>query len=108
MSRNRRIFISAPRDIHLDPSRIKIKQAIVDHIEYKGYEPQVLPLRAETACRLAEVGPLRMPKGHVRVGAFCSARTIPLRESQVLLRHEIMLCLKRATLCRRKVRNDLL
>lgn len=41
MNFNRRIFISAPREIRLDQPRIKIKQAIVDQIKSVGYEPQV-------------------------------------------------------------------
>ena len=38
---NRRIFISAPRDVRLDPVRIKIKQAIVEQIESANFEPQI-------------------------------------------------------------------
>lgn len=41
MSVNRRIFVSAPRDIRLDEKRISIKRAIVDQIEQLGYEPQI-------------------------------------------------------------------
>ena len=41
MSVTRRILISAPRDIRLDPHRIEIKQAIIDEITRLGYEPQI-------------------------------------------------------------------
>jgi hypothetical protein len=41
MSVNRRIFVSAPRDIRLDARRIEIKGAIVDEIQQLGYEPQI-------------------------------------------------------------------
>lgn len=41
MSVTRRILVSAPRDIRLDPHRIEIKQAIVDEITRLGYEPQI-------------------------------------------------------------------
>ncbi len=41
MSINRRVLISAPRDIRLDPPRIKVKAAIIDQIKQLGYEPQV-------------------------------------------------------------------
>ncbi|UVT17438.1 MAG: nucleotide-binding protein [Nitrospira sp.] len=41
MSVKRRVYISAPRDIRLDPLRRKIKQAIVDEIKGTGYEPQI-------------------------------------------------------------------
>ncbi len=41
MSLNRRVFISAPRDVRLDPPRIRIKHAIVDEIRTAGYEPQI-------------------------------------------------------------------
>ena len=41
MSLNRRIFISAPRDVRLDPPRIRIKQAIVDEVKSAGYQPQM-------------------------------------------------------------------
>ena len=41
MSVNRRVFVSAPRNIRLDAPRIKIKEAIVDHVKRLGYEPQV-------------------------------------------------------------------
>ena len=36
MSVNRRVFVSAPRDIRLDTPRIKIKGAIVDQIKQLG------------------------------------------------------------------------
>ena len=41
MSLNRRIFISAPRDVRLDPPRIAIKRAIVEEVRNAGYEPQI-------------------------------------------------------------------
>ena len=41
MSVNRRVLVSAPRDIRLDTPRIKIKGAIVDQIKRLGYEPQI-------------------------------------------------------------------
>lgn len=41
MSINRRVLVSAPRDIRLDTTRIKIKGAIVDQIKQLDYEPQV-------------------------------------------------------------------
>ncbi|HEY2292093.1 MAG TPA: hypothetical protein VGM86_15445 [Thermoanaerobaculia bacterium] len=41
MSVNRRVLVSAPRNIRLDTPRIKIKEAILDQIEQLGYEPQV-------------------------------------------------------------------
>jgi hypothetical protein len=41
MNINRRVFISAPRDMRLDQPRIKIKQAIVDQIKSAGYDPQI-------------------------------------------------------------------
>ena len=41
MSVKRRILVSAPRDIRLDPHRIEIKRAIVDEIKRLGYEPQI-------------------------------------------------------------------
>ncbi len=41
MSVTRRILVSAPRDIWLDPHRIEIKQAIVDEITRLGYEPKI-------------------------------------------------------------------
>jgi len=41
MSVNRRVLVSAPRDIRLDTPRIKIKGAIVDQIKRLGYEPQL-------------------------------------------------------------------
>jgi Predicted nucleotide-binding protein containing TIR-like domain len=41
MSLNRRVFISAPRDVRLDLPRIRIKQAIVDEITTAGYQPQM-------------------------------------------------------------------
>jgi hypothetical protein len=41
MSVKRRIFVSASRDIRLDPHRIEIKWAIVDEIKRLGYEPQI-------------------------------------------------------------------
>jgi hypothetical protein len=37
----RRVFISSPRDEHLDDRRNAVKWAIVDAIEALGYEPQV-------------------------------------------------------------------
>jgi hypothetical protein len=41
MSLNRRVLVSAPRDIRLDTPHIKIKGAIIDQIKRLGYEPQV-------------------------------------------------------------------
>jgi Predicted nucleotide-binding protein containing TIR-like domain len=47
MNRNRRVFISAPRDVRLDPKnrgnepRVEIKRAIIKHVEDAGYKPQI-------------------------------------------------------------------
>lgn len=41
MNLNRRVFISAPRDVRLNPPRIRIKHAIVDEIRAAGYQPQM-------------------------------------------------------------------
>ena len=41
MAMTRRIFVSSPRDEHLDNRRNELKWAIVKEIEALGYEPQV-------------------------------------------------------------------
>ena len=41
MAMTRRIFVSSPRDEHLDDRRNELKWAIVKEIEALGYEPQV-------------------------------------------------------------------
>ena len=41
MAITRRIFVSSPRDEHLDDRRNELKWAIVKEIEALGYEPQV-------------------------------------------------------------------
>ena len=41
MNLNRRVFISAPRDVRLDAPRLRIKQAIVDEVRAADYLPQM-------------------------------------------------------------------
>jgi hypothetical protein len=41
MAIKRRVFISGPRDPHLDPRHIELKRAVVNEIEKYGYEAQV-------------------------------------------------------------------
>jgi hypothetical protein len=45
MAIKRRIFISSPRDKHLDDRRNKLKRAIIEEIEKLGYEAQVFGSR---------------------------------------------------------------
>ena len=41
MAMTRRIFVSSPRDEHLDDRRNELKWTIIKEIEALGYEPQV-------------------------------------------------------------------